>query len=143
MDLIQYGVVESDLDLLRRKSVEGSLIKKAGERNTVGEITSYTPATGKRFVLVGASISVETSPVTGNLVVQLKNDGTVVDEFGSGSSSSFAANGFSGQWSINHYSIVRGDTLLGDGAKKYSIDSETNSASYIVHGRIFGFIEDI
>jgi len=112
-----------------------------GSRTTTGTLATITPATGKTFVLLGASVSPSTSPILGacRYLCELRNESNVRDFLG-GTSSSIAAGGGGSAISQSH-SFVRGDTLIGDGIKTYTLEVTVIIAA-TVNGAIYGYLID-
>ena len=145
MDLAQYGLSESDIEFLRKKSLSGDLIIVTGSATTVTDICSYTPASGKTFFLYKASAfskNVANSGVTYNWLAELQNNAVVKDYFGGQGTSNFQ-NGATSSANVfpKTESVIHGDSLIGDALKKYRLYlSVVTSAT--VYGTIIGWIED-
>jgi hypothetical protein len=138
-DFSQLNIALPDIEFLRKKSLLGDLIIVNGTRTgTIGEICSYTPATGKTFFLYAAKI---TRNALGGASIntaraQLKNDITIVDYF----ETIDVATG--GAW-LSESSIIKGDKLVGNGAKKYLLDlTVLSTVTVVVKGTIIGWIEN-
>lgn len=139
-DLTEIGITNGDLNFLKEKADSGDLVFATGSRTTTGVITSYTPATGKTFYLVGASwfLGSTSSNTLAFDVVQVRNNAVVRDTIGG---SIWAASGGGGSYTNRATSHVKGDTLIGNGVKTYDLNLSTASAQ-TVYGSIFGWIED-
>lgn len=141
-DFAQYALAESDIQFLKKKQDEGNLIIQTGTLSTTGELVSYTPATGKKFYLARAKSVADITAVDGNVIAELQNNGVVKDYFieRARSSLGFQERGLTHTPS-GSYSIIQGDSLVGDGIKKYRINI-TSLTSATAFGILLGWIED-
>jgi len=126
-----------DLEFLRGKQVAGDLIIAAGNTAAAAttDVVTVTPAAGKTFFIADYNSIIENS--TGGAIsaqVNLKNDGTIKD-----SRSCTILLTVSFQTGV---ATIRGDSLVGDGAKVYKIDKTEGGASVEVWSTITGWIED-
>jgi len=128
----------SDIEFMSVKQFEGKLKKVQGAATATGTITSFTPATGKTFYLAGAQIQmIGNTPTTDwNWNAELKNDTTVVDVVGSSGSAAFAT------YALPLKFELKGDSLVGNSSKTYSINVVSNSDSVNLEAMIYGYIED-
>lgn len=138
LTILQKGGRLSDIEFMSVKQFKGKLKKVEGSTSSTGTITSFTPATGKTFYLAGAHVQqVAVTPVTVySWHAELKNDTTVVDNCGGNGSASFAT------YSLPQRFELKGDSLVGDGAKTYSINIVSNADGVTLEGMIYGFIEN-
>ena len=126
------------------KQFEGKILKITGNRATTGEILQITPATGKTFYLSGCAIYLTgmANAANANLQVELRNDVTVIEELGgqarhwtSGSAAS------AGKAPEHTTGIVKGDSLVGNGVKKYVLQAIVIGSGSVV-GTLYGYIEN-
>ena len=141
----------SDIEYLSRISngeigaSSSSRLFATGEiASTTGEIVSIVPASGKDFYLIDASIYTENYALANNsfpLVVEVKNDTNIRDHLGGHAWRNPGGDegGSSATPVKTHSKAAIGDKLVGDGVKKYLLNSETNS-KFLVQGTISGFI---
>jgi len=116
-----------------------TLVFATSTSSSTGTLCTVTPAAGKTFILIGAHCVVTAGPfnlATESYAAELRNEANVRDSFGAvgscgGGSSSSVNMGDS-------YSIVKGDRLIGDGAKTYTIEV-IGSTGQTVRGSIFGY----
>lgn len=135
MDLGEYGLVETIIELLKQKSLEGNLVFAENSRTgSDGTVVSYTPASGKNFVLVFASYHHTNSSASDTASLSLKNDVNTRQTH-----NIFILNT---TISTPIKFDVFGDTLVGDGAKKYEISASGLNATSTVYGTICGYLED-
>lgn len=121
----------TEIQFLQSKSDAGNLIMVNGSiSSATGVITSYTPASSTTFVVVMAKINWTVG--TGSSTTQLRNN-TTVRETSTGVMGS-------GQQPYNYEYIIRGDTLVGDGAKTYDLNCSANTGQTI-YGVILGYLE--
>jgi hypothetical protein len=129
-----FGESQTEIEFLQSKSDSSNLIIVAGSGTTTGAFVTYTPASGKTFVLVGAKVVLNctsTNPVD----VQLRNNGAVRElAFGLAATSA-------GISSFGYEYVTRGDTLVGDGAKTYDLNVSVNTDSHRFAGTIEGYLE--
>lgn len=141
MDLMQYGVTSGDIEFLRRKELDGNLIIATSSNSATGDAASYVPATGKTFFLYAAKFTVGTFFAEGsNPVCELQNDGTNVETGVIVGNTDTAVGRSIANPTYNF--IIKGDSLVGDGAKAYTIDIISNAASVTIYGTIIGWLED-
>lgn len=131
-DFTSFQQKLSDLEFLRRKALDGDLIIVNGQRNrdSAGVITSFVPALGKTFHLLGGQINSENAA---NTVVSLINDVNVKDIIRLSTST------------LNQFKfIITSDILVGDGIKDYSIEiTNAGTAGAVpVYATMIGWIED-
>lgn len=108
----------SEVQFLASQASLGNLIVVTGNVTATGTVVSYTPATGKTFTLYSADFAIADSVVSENVQIQmdLKNDTTIqASLYGT------TAFGASGSQQIKDKFSVKGDQLIGNSSKKYSI----------------------
>lgn len=130
-----------DIEFLRQKSLNGDLVIVTNSVTAVGEITQYTPATGKTFFLYKAAIffSNQAQTVQSHCKAEVRNDGTAVDSLGV---SGYTANPYFHSGNRNE-SIVQADKLVGNSTKKYSIHcTNIGSASTTLYATLVGWKEN-
>lgn len=128
---------QNELLFLQSKADAGNLIIVTGSVTSNGVVISYTPATGKTFVLYMAKVTIITSDTaTVKTTIQLRNNTTVKDTIGFG----FNANTLTPtDW--NKKFIIKGDILIGNSSNTYDINLSGISANAIVYGTIIGYLE--
>lgn len=135
MDFGQYGLSETNIELIKQKSLEGNLIF---QQNSIvgsnGTVVSYTPTTGKNFVLIFANYY-HIATVLDEITITLKNDTNVRESY---------LNIVSGSsvYSSPFQFLTFGDVLIGNGSKKYEIAVTGMSGTTTVYGNICGYLED-
>lgn len=148
MDLAEYGLVESDLALLKQKLDEGTLIIQTNSRTSTGVITSYAPASGKTFYFYKATIF-PTAPQGGasteygTNLVEIRNDSTVKEYLGTSTQQTSINNPYG---SINKLQSTIFDKLVGNGSKTYDLNitalTAVGGVTVTIYGTIIGWIED-
>ncbi len=138
-------VVQSgDLAFLEEKAKNGNLITVNGSA-TSGEITSFVVPSGKTFHLVSSKCTFQT---TGSALtfpqrahVQLNNNGTVIEDFHMESDVMASGSGVGAYGHAEYLGVVKGDILIGDGIKKYSLDI-ISATTTTVRATITGYLTD-
>ena len=134
MDFSEYGLTDSELEILKKASEEGRLIMVTASVSANGTVVGYTPVTGKQFVMVRASVKGWVPSSTDNVVYKLKNDTNVRESFTVTLSTTIPNEPF-------RFS-TKGDVLVGNSSKKYEIDVSDIGGSATVEGHLLGYIED-
>lgn len=120
-----------DLEFLQGKEDAGELLSSSVILTNVGTSASIIPAIGKTFYPTSASALMRVGALTGTFIVQLQNDGTMID-----------SKHFSGQaqaaLSTPFTNIMR--SLVGDGIKVYRIQTTTGGVNTTVSGSIEGYV---
>jgi len=131
----------TEIDFLSRQN----LVFATGERTSTGTLATITPPANTTFVLVGARISNlvwSSGTAAKNVTVELRNEANVRDILGfAGGTVLFGAGGGGAGDGI---SIIKGDTLIGDGIKTYTLEvtSITAPVQVRVGGTIFGYLRN-
>jgi len=113
-----------------------------GSRGSTGTLCTITPADLKTFVLLGALAAPSTIAVVGGAIgytVELRNEANVRSILAGGAvthggTSSGAGYGFCP-------SLVKGDILIGDGVKTFTLEVTAISGT-TVKGSIYGYLID-
>ena len=136
--LFERGRRVSDIEFMSVKQFEGKLKKAEGSATGTGTIVSITPATGKTFYLAGAHVQqVATGAVAAySWHAELKNDTTVVDNVGAQGSATTTLT------ALPQIFQLKGDSLVGNSSKTYSINIQANSDSLQLEAMIYGYEED-
>jgi len=127
----------TEIEFLSRQT----MIFATGRRTSIGTLATITPADGLTFVLLGAQIAPLNVGVTSALEdydVELRNEANVRCILGAATSidASFdSSNTLSGQ----NVSFVRGDVLVGDGIKTYTLELVTLTTGILIAGSIWGY----
>jgi len=131
--LEELGVAEDmgDLEFLQTKEDAGDLLSSTGTVNNTGTAASITPANGKTFYLTSASFTLE-SGITGGDVIQLQNDGVVID------TKQVAIPTTNASHTVPFTNIMR--SLVGDGIKIYRIIATTSTAPSNTSGSLEGYV---
>jgi len=159
MDLAQYALTDTEIEFLSQKEKNSNLVYEISSEftNDADQIT-ITPASGKRFFLVGLKLypvtdTVSSSAPTGTTTtsrradVELTFDGTVKDVLthdfritqGTNSSGATAAQGAGGQ-AGQYTGLAKGISMSGNGVKAIKLTSTNTSGTYRVS--ILGYYED-
>lgn len=161
MDLMQYGVTDTEVEFLAKKEADGDLVSEISAEFTgdADQIT-VTPASGKDFVLVEARLipvvdTIHMNSSSNNVAttnrrcdVELTFDSTVKDilthdhesrnGYVPGSGTAHMAAGSAGV--VGNYStLMKGIRMTGDGAKTVKLTSTNTSGTYRV--ALLGYYE--
>lgn len=143
--------VGGDAMAMAHKEFKGELITVISVNfTTTGVKITRTPATGKTFYLIKASII----PITNTVVtrngaagisntictVDIKFDGAVIDAMGHDAEGSITSGAASAVAAWNHESQVVGKSMDGNASKKVEIEAITVAGTYRV--RLIGFEVD-
>ena len=134
----------SDIEFMSIKQFQGKILKADGSVATAAEIASIVPATGKTFYIAGASVAFDDTSITSAnsaARVALRNDTVTLEVKIFEGKIVSSGSGIGGRAYVTEVFALKGDSLIGNGAKKYSLNVEavTNCTSY---GMLYGFIED-
>lgn len=133
----------SDVEFMSIKQFEGKILKGEGSLGATGTLTSVTPASGKTFYLAEAKAefdSVTIATATQRARVELQNNAIIVDELYS--SVRVSGSNFGAGTPNQSKSIIKGDSLVGDGIKVYRLQVVVFTNYALVHGTIIGYIEN-
>lgn len=125
-----------DLEFVRDEELLGDLIKLFGTRSTVGIIVSTTPATGKTFFFIVATLNTDAPNDFQRIRAQIRNNAVVREELVVGWTA--AGGGFMG----NDGSKQRGDSLIGNGALVYDLNLAKIDNALTTSGTMQGWIQD-
>ena len=146
MDISQYAVTSGDLEFLKRKLDNSEIVNVVGTATGTGVIVSYTPASGKTFYLVAASLVTQLNDLNADCLViaQVRNDTTVKDYMLCNNETKASGSGVGGASGGQKTKSVIMDMLIGNGAKSYDINISTfsNGDGATACGTLFGWIED-
>ncbi|MDE1867496.1 MAG: hypothetical protein KGI08_07290 [Thaumarchaeota archaeon] len=118
---------QSSLVSLILFAIQGSIIHQQSAVISTGVITSYTPASGKRFILLRYFFNVIVDSSEFQPQVLIRNNGTIVDSL----------------WvpvSRQESEMMAGDILIGTGIVTYDIFCNGLSQSFEVVGGFKGVI---
>jgi len=128
----------TEIDFLSRQT----MVFDSSVRSTIGTLATITPAANLTFVLLGAHfacIGAGFGASTG-AALELRNEANVRDRLGFGG---FAAGGSSSSGSFgSDFSLVKGDTLDGDGIKTYTLEWTSEVGNLSIVGSLYGYLRN-
>jgi len=125
-----------DLEFLRDKQIAGDLIDLTASTASVAPATvvSVTPASGKTFFVADSNcIMINDSGALDVITAQLENDGTAIQIFETKLADDIME---------TVPSVIKGDSMIGDGALIYRIQKTDGAVNTIVVGTLLGWIQD-
>jgi len=136
----------SDIMFMSVKQFDGKILKADGNVTATGEIAAVTPASGKTFYFANAKMN-SLMVVAGDsphAEVEVRNDGTQVETLSQNTGRGQVPSIIWGQSQAGstYSKIAMGDSLDGDGIKKYSVHCVTIKTTTDIDAELSGFIED-
>jgi len=137
MNFLSYRP-QTELEFLSRQT----MVFDTGNSAAVGTLATITPADGLTFVLIGAKISltaITLASTAKNCEVHLLNEANIRDILGYAGGT--VINGAGGGAAGDGISVVKGDILVGDGIKTYTLEIIAANGMTIA-GTIYGYLRN-
>jgi len=124
----------------------GALVFDRGTQAGTGTLCSIVPATGQKFIFGGAKIAANVATaqtdVINEVIAEIRNNGTAVDDLGISYHLTTSGSGGSGGGGspTSDRSELNGDCLVGDGSDAYTIEVTVATGVSAVKGILWGWL---